>query len=294
MEGVLSGLAHAARHNVVHRDLKPDNLLISSDGRIGIADWEQLETLITRLLGPHWRRRALLLEPDQEPDRPHRAPVSSTDQEDGYETYSERPQPPFDSSPTPPVAEFEPSPGPVPGVDDDVRPAASAAAGATATDANGDSAAPPDDHRPEPEAKRPDAGVNFTLPLRRAIPQPDTARKGRERQAQPRRFVTPGRLLRLGASSSSLAPRGWRHARSTSSASTRPVETSSPCTRVCRTTCRSGSRCIHPSVTPGHAPERARQTPCHLHRSRTALEGRRREPAAAARARAYPPLSTYS
>jgi hypothetical protein len=38
-EGVLAGLAHAARRGIVHRDLKPENLMVTADGAIKIADF---------------------------------------------------------------------------------------------------------------------------------------------------------------------------------------------------------------------------------------------------------------
>jgi serine/threonine protein kinase len=38
-EGVLAGLAHAAKRGVVHRDLKPENLMVTADGTIKIADF---------------------------------------------------------------------------------------------------------------------------------------------------------------------------------------------------------------------------------------------------------------
>jgi len=39
LEAVLAGLAHAAMFRVVHGDLKPENLLVTSDGRVKIADF---------------------------------------------------------------------------------------------------------------------------------------------------------------------------------------------------------------------------------------------------------------
>ncbi len=39
LDGVLAGLEHAEQRRVVHRDLKPPNLLVSEDGRIKIADF---------------------------------------------------------------------------------------------------------------------------------------------------------------------------------------------------------------------------------------------------------------
>jgi len=39
LEAVLAALAHAGDHGVVHRDLKPGNLLVTGDGRIKIADF---------------------------------------------------------------------------------------------------------------------------------------------------------------------------------------------------------------------------------------------------------------
>ena len=38
-EGVLAGLAHAAKRGIVHRDLKPENLMVTGDGTIKIADF---------------------------------------------------------------------------------------------------------------------------------------------------------------------------------------------------------------------------------------------------------------
>jgi hypothetical protein len=39
LEGLLAGLAHAHELGVVHRDVKPENLLITKDGRVKIADF---------------------------------------------------------------------------------------------------------------------------------------------------------------------------------------------------------------------------------------------------------------
>jgi serine/threonine protein kinase len=38
-EGVLAGLAHAAKRRIIHRDLKPENLMVSGEGTIKIADF---------------------------------------------------------------------------------------------------------------------------------------------------------------------------------------------------------------------------------------------------------------
>jgi serine/threonine protein kinase len=38
-EGVLAGLAHAAKRGIVHRDLKPENLMVTGDGAVKIADF---------------------------------------------------------------------------------------------------------------------------------------------------------------------------------------------------------------------------------------------------------------
>ena len=47
MEGVLAGLTHAEAHRIVHRDMKPENLLISSDGRVKIADFGVAKATVT-------------------------------------------------------------------------------------------------------------------------------------------------------------------------------------------------------------------------------------------------------
>jgi serine/threonine protein kinase len=39
LEDVLAGLTHIEAHGVVHRDIKPDNLLVSAGGRVKIADF---------------------------------------------------------------------------------------------------------------------------------------------------------------------------------------------------------------------------------------------------------------
>ncbi len=39
LEGVLQGLSHAHAKGVFHRDIKPDNLLVSKDGRVKITDF---------------------------------------------------------------------------------------------------------------------------------------------------------------------------------------------------------------------------------------------------------------
>ena len=39
LEGMLAGLAHAETRGIVHRDMKPENLMVTSDGTIKIADF---------------------------------------------------------------------------------------------------------------------------------------------------------------------------------------------------------------------------------------------------------------
>jgi hypothetical protein len=39
MEGILAGLDHAEHHRVVHRDMKPENVLVTPEGRVKIADF---------------------------------------------------------------------------------------------------------------------------------------------------------------------------------------------------------------------------------------------------------------
>jgi serine/threonine protein kinase len=52
LEGALAGLAHAARHGIVHRDVKPENLLITTDGGIQIADFGIAKAVGVTLIGP--------------------------------------------------------------------------------------------------------------------------------------------------------------------------------------------------------------------------------------------------
>src|SRR5438034_638329 len=39
LEGLLAGLAHAAKRGIVHRDLKPENIMITGEGGVKIADF---------------------------------------------------------------------------------------------------------------------------------------------------------------------------------------------------------------------------------------------------------------
>jgi len=39
MHGILQGLNYAHRHNIVHRDMKPENVLISDEGEVKVADF---------------------------------------------------------------------------------------------------------------------------------------------------------------------------------------------------------------------------------------------------------------
>ena len=50
---VARGLAFAHRHNTVHRDIKPDNLMITSNGRVKITDFGVAAALGSMLSGGH-------------------------------------------------------------------------------------------------------------------------------------------------------------------------------------------------------------------------------------------------
>ncbi len=39
MHGILQGLNYAHRHNIVHRDMKPENVLVSDEGEVKVADF---------------------------------------------------------------------------------------------------------------------------------------------------------------------------------------------------------------------------------------------------------------
>src|ERR1700745_3777558 len=38
LEGLLAGLTHAESHGIVHRALKPENLLVTADGRVTVSE----------------------------------------------------------------------------------------------------------------------------------------------------------------------------------------------------------------------------------------------------------------
>jgi serine/threonine protein kinase len=39
LEGLLAGLGHAEQHRIIHRDMKPENVMVTSGGRVKIADF---------------------------------------------------------------------------------------------------------------------------------------------------------------------------------------------------------------------------------------------------------------
>jgi serine/threonine protein kinase len=39
LQGVLAALAHAETHHIVHRDMKPENVMVTSDGRVKLTDF---------------------------------------------------------------------------------------------------------------------------------------------------------------------------------------------------------------------------------------------------------------
>ncbi len=70
IDGLLAGLGHLHAHGVVHRDVKPENLLVTREGRAVLLDYD----LAIRLDDPHDRRTAAgtvaYLSPEQSRGEP--------------------------------------------------------------------------------------------------------------------------------------------------------------------------------------------------------------------------------
>jgi len=87
---LLSGLEHLREHRVLHRDLKPDNLLLDEDGELKIGDFGVAEIISTDaskvrdqtssgIGSPAFQAPELIASPTQQPAPPKKSKRNITD-----------------------------------------------------------------------------------------------------------------------------------------------------------------------------------------------------------------------